>query len=57
MNLTIALCAALSVSIAIASLVSYLEGIGENLLAAFVLAAALVVGWAFVIYMRIKDAA
>lgn len=55
--MTIALCVALCMAIAIASLVSYLEGIGENLWAAGVLAATLIAGWSFVIYMSLQDAA
>lgn len=55
--MTIALCIALSMAIVIASLVSYLEGIGENLWAAGVLALVLIAGWSFVIYMSLQDAA
>lgn len=55
--MTIALCAALSLAILLASVVSYLEGIGENLWAAGVLAITLIAGWGFIIHMSLQDVA
>lgn len=55
--MTITLLIALCVTIAIAILVGYLEEIGENLLAAGVLALVLIAGWSFIIYMSLQDAA
>lgn len=54
---TTIICVALSVAIAIASLVSYLEEIGENIWAASVLATVLIIGWSFIIYMSTQDVA